>query len=33
MLDRSRSKEEKEIYNLMKIFARFSTPPDHEDLV
>ncbi|EGR31009.1 hypothetical protein IMG5_119510 [Ichthyophthirius multifiliis] len=28
-----RSKEEKEIYNMMKVFARFSTPEEHERLV
>eukprot|EP01016_Furgasonia_blochmanni_P016095 TRINITY_DN1912_c0_g2_i11.p2 TRINITY_DN1912_c0_g2~~TRINITY_DN1912_c0_g2_i11.p2 ORF type:complete len:237 (+),score=91.62 TRINITY_DN1912_c0_g2_i11:79-711(+) len=33
LLDRTRTKEEKEIYNLMKIFARFNTPEDHEKLV
>lgn len=33
MLDRTRTKEEKEIYNLLKIFARFNTPEDHEKLV
>ena len=33
MLDRIRTKEEKEIYNLLKIFARFNTPEDHEKLV
>lgn len=32
-LDRIRTKEEKEIYNLLKIFARFNTPEDHEKLV
>ena len=32
-LDKTRSKEEKEIYNMMKVFARFSTPEEHEDLV
>lgn len=32
-LDRNRSKEEKEIYNLMKVFARFNTPDEHEKLV
>lgn len=25
-LDKTRTKEEKEIYNMMKVFARFSTP-------
>lgn len=28
-----RTKEEKEIHNMMKIFARFSTPEDHDKLV
>lgn len=32
-LDKTRTKEEKEIYNLMKVFARFNTPEDHEKLV
>ena len=32
-LDRSRTGEEKEIYNLMKIFARFQTKEEHEALV
>jgi transcriptional adapter 2-alpha len=32
-LERSRSSEEKEIYNLMKIFARFQTEDEHERLV
>jgi len=32
-LDKSRTKEEKEIYNLMKVFARFNTGDDHEKLV
>lgn len=32
-LDRLRSKEEKEIYNSLKPFARFSTPEDHEKLI
>lgn len=31
--DRTRTKEEKEIYNLMKVFARFNTAEDHEKLV
>jgi transcriptional adapter 2-alpha len=31
--DRTKSKEEKEIYNLLKIFARFNTQQDHEELV
>jgi transcriptional adapter 2-alpha len=33
LLDRIRTKEEKEIYNLLKIFARFNTPEEHEKLV
>jgi transcriptional adapter 2-alpha len=28
-----RTKEEKEIHNMMKVFARFSTPEDHDKLV
>ena len=32
-LDKTRTKEEKEIYNLMKVFARFNTSEDHEKLV
>jgi len=32
-LDKSRTKEEKEIYNMMKVFARFSTPEEHDQLV
>jgi transcriptional adapter 2-alpha len=32
-LDKNRTKEEKEIYNLMKVFARFNTAEDHEKLV
>lgn len=32
-LDKTRTKEEKEIYNMMKVFARFSTAEDHEKLV
>ena len=31
--DRVRTKEEKEIYNLLKEFARFNTPEEHEKLV
>jgi len=31
--DRSKTKEEKEIYNLLKIFARFNSQQDHEELV
>ena len=33
MLDMMRSKEEKEIWNLLKVFARFNTPEEHEKLV
>ncbi len=33
MLDRVRTKEEKEIYNLLKIFARFHSADEHEKLV
>lgn len=32
-LDKARTKEEKEIYSLMKVFARFSAPEEHEQLV
>lgn len=32
-LDKARTKEEKEIYSLMKVFARFSSPEDHDMLV
>jgi transcriptional adapter 2-alpha len=32
-LDKTRTKEEKEIYNIMKVFARFNTPEDHDKLV
>mmetsp|Transcript_12632 Transcript_12632/g.10807 ORF Transcript_12632/g.10807 Transcript_12632/m.10807 type:complete len:159 (+) Transcript_12632:84-560(+) len=32
-LDRIRSKEEREIHNLLKIFSRFNTPDDHDKLV
>ena len=32
-LDRLRTKEEKEIYNALKPFARFSTPEEHEKLI
>ena len=32
-LDRSRSKEEKEIFSMMKSFARYSTQEEHEGLV
>lgn len=33
MLDKERTKEEKEIYNMMKVFSRFSKPEEHELLV
>jgi transcriptional adapter 2-alpha len=32
-LDRNRTKEEKEMYNMLKVFARFNTAEDHERLV
>ncbi len=32
-LDKMRTKEEKEIYNMMKVFSRFNTAEDHEKLV
>jgi len=32
-LDKTRTKEEKEIFNMMKVFARFSNPEEHEKLV
>jgi len=32
-LEKSRTKDEREIYNMMKVFARFNTPEDHEKLV
>lgn len=32
-LDKTRTKEEKEIYSMMKVFARFSHPEEHEQLV
>lgn len=32
-LDRTRSAEEKEIYNMMKIFSRFQSEEEHEKLV
>ena len=31
--DRNRTKEEKEIYNILKIFARFNSQQEHEELV
>ena len=32
-LDKTRTREEKEVYNLMKVVARFNTPENHEKLV
>lgn len=32
-IDRRRPKEEREIYNLMRVFARFQTPEEHEAYV
>lgn len=32
-LDKTRTREEKEIYNLMKVVARFSSPEEHDRLV
>jgi len=32
-LDKDKTKEEKEIYNLMKVFARFNTAEQHDQLV
>jgi transcriptional adapter 2-alpha len=32
-LEKSRSKDEREIYNMMKVFARLNTPEDHDKLV
>ena len=32
-IDKSRTQEEREIHNLMKVFARFNTPEDHEKIV
>ena len=32
-LDKTRTKEEKELYNMMKVFARFTTVHEHEALV
>ena len=32
-IEKSRSKLEKEIYNMMKIFARYHTAEEHEELV
>ncbi len=33
MLDRARTKEEKDINNILKIFARFNSKEEHEELV
>lgn len=33
ILDRTKTKEEKEIYNVLKVFARFQTPEEHDKLV
>jgi transcriptional adapter 2-alpha len=33
ILDRTRTKEEKEIYNMLKPFARFHSEDEHEKLV
>lgn len=33
MLDRNRNKEEKEIYNMLKVFARFHSEEEHDRLV
>ena len=30
ILDRTKTKEEKEIYNVLKVFARFQTPDEHD---
>jgi transcriptional adapter 2-alpha len=30
LLDKQRTREEKEFHNLMKPFARFNTPEEHE---
>ena len=32
-LEKNRGKEEREIYNSMKVFARFNPPEEHEKLV
>ena len=32
-LDKTRTRDEKEIYNLMKVFSRFNSPQKHEQLV
>jgi transcriptional adapter 2-alpha len=32
-LEKNRTKGEKEIHNMMKVFARFNTPEDHDKLV
>lgn len=33
ILDRTKTKEEKEIYNVLKVFARFQTPDEHDKQV
>ncbi len=33
MLEKGRTKDEKELYNFMKVFARYNTPENHEKLV
>jgi transcriptional adapter 2-alpha len=33
MAERKRSKEDRDIINSFKIFARFNTPQDHEKMV
>jgi len=33
ILDRTKTKEEKEIYNVLKVFARFQSPDEHDKLV
>lgn len=32
-LEKTRTREEKELHNMMKVFARFNTPEEHEKLV
>jgi transcriptional adapter 2-alpha len=32
-VDKTRTKEEKEIYNMMKVYARFNSPETHDRLV
>ncbi len=33
LLDRNYSKEEKDIYELLKPIARFNSPKEHEELI